>query len=50
MKNSIDNLFKITKKENRPALISYTVCGDNTKSKSLQILNSISKDLSLIHI
>ena len=52
MKNSIKNALKIAKSENRPALISYTVCGDNTKDKSLQILNSISKDLdlSLIHI
>ena len=47
MKNSINNAFKIAKKENRPALISYTVCGDNTKDKSLQILNSISKDLDI---
>ena len=47
MKNSINNAFKIAKKENRPALISYTVCGDNTKEKSLQILNSISKDLDI---
>ena len=47
MKNSINNAFRIAKKENRPALISYTVCGDNTKEKSLQILNSISKDLDI---
>ena len=47
MKNSINNAFSIAKKENRPALISYTVCGDNTKDKSLQILNSISKDLDI---
>ena len=47
MKNSINNAFKIAKKENRPALISYTVCGDNTKEKSLQILSSISKDLDI---
>ena len=47
MKNSINNAFKVAKKENRPALISYTVCGDNTKDKSLQILNSISKDLDI---
>ena len=47
MKNSINNAFKIAKKHNRPALISYTVCGDNTKNKSLQILNSISKDLDI---
>ena len=47
MKNSINNAFKVAKKEDRPALISYTVCGDNTKDKSLQILNSISKDLDI---
>ena len=47
MKNSINNAFKIAKKENRPALISYTVCGDNTKNKSLQILNSISNNLDI---
>ena len=47
MKNSINNAFKVAKKENRPALISYTVCGDNTKDKSLQILNSISRDLDI---
>ena len=47
MKNSINNAFKIAKKENRSALISYTVCGDNTKNKSLEILNSISKNLDI---
>ncbi len=35
--------FKTTKKENRPALLTYTVAGDNSKKKSLQILKSISK-------
>ena len=34
--------FKKCKKENRPALLTYTVAGDNTKKKSLEILNSIS--------
>ena len=44
MSNSlIHQTFKITKSENRPALITYTVAGDNTKKKSLEILNSISK-------
>ena len=43
MSNSLINQsFKICKKENRPALITYTVAGDNTK-KSLDILKSISK-------
>ena len=35
--------FEKTKKEKRPALITYTVAGDSTKKKSLEILNSISK-------
>ncbi len=48
MNNSINNAFKISKSENRPALISYTVCGDNSKDKSLEILNSISKDLDIV--
>ena len=35
--------FNKTKKEDRPALITYTVAGDSTKKKSLEILKSISK-------
>ena len=27
----INKTFSITKKENRPALLTYTVAGDNTK-------------------
>ena len=43
MKNSLINRsFEIAKRENRPALITYTVAGDNTKKKSLEILKSIS--------
>ena len=43
MKNSlINHAFKIAKSENRPALLTYTVAGDNTKKKSLEILKSIS--------
>ena len=34
--------FKKSKEEKRPALLTYTVAGDNTKKKSLEILNSIS--------
>ena len=34
--------FEKSKKEKRPALLTYTVAGDNTKKKSLEILNSIS--------
>ena len=42
IKSSINLAFKKCKKENRPALLTYTVAGDNTKKKSLEILNSIS--------
>ena len=43
MKSKIAIAFENCKKENRPALITYTVAGDNTKSNSLKILNKISK-------
>ena len=48
MKKSIDIAFKNANKENRPALISYTVCGDNSKKISLEILKSISKNLDIV--
>ena len=39
MQNSLINLaFKKAKNENRSALLTYTVAGDNTKKKSLEIL------------
>jgi len=38
----INQSFQNAKKENRPALITYTVAGDNTINKSLEILKSIS--------
>ena len=38
----INQSFENARKENRPALITYTVAGDNTKKKSLEILKSIS--------
>ena len=40
--SSISKTFKKLEKEKRPALLTYTVAGDNTKKKSLEILNSIS--------
>jgi tryptophan synthase alpha chain len=44
MNNSLINRsFKNARKEKRPALLTYTVAGDNTKKKSLEILKSISK-------
>ena len=42
MNSLISEAFSAAKKENRPALLTYTVAGDNTKKKSLEILKSIS--------
>ena len=42
MSSLINSAFKNAKKENRPALLTYTVAGDDTKKKSLEILKSIS--------
>ena len=41
--SQINQAFEIAKNENRPALLTYTVAGDFTKNKSLEILKSISK-------
>ncbi len=43
MTNLISLAFKKSKLEKRPALLTYTVAGDNTKQNSLKILKSISK-------
>ena len=50
MKSKIALAFKRCKKEKRPALITYTVAGDNTKSNSLKILNAISKPADIIEL
>ena len=42
-KSLISRSFENAKKNNRPALITYTVAGDYSKKKSLEILKSISK-------
>jgi len=42
--------FKNAKKEKRPALLTYTVAGDNTKKKSLEILKSISNYIDICEI
>ena len=48
---SLINLaFKKIKKENRPALLTYTVAGDNNKKRSLEILKSISKYADICEI
>ena len=41
MRNAIDLAFQKSKVKRRPLLISYTVCGDPNKKKSLEILKSI---------
>ncbi len=50
MLNPISLAFRKAKKENRPALLTYTVAGDNSKKKSLEILNSISKYADIVEL
>ena len=50
MFNPIDLAFKKAKEENRPALLTYTVAGDNTKKQSLVILNAISKHADILEL
>ena len=42
--------FKKCREEKRPALLTYTVAGDNTKKKSLDILKSISNNVDICEI
>jgi len=48
--SSISSAFDKSRKEKRPALLTYTVAGDNTKKKSLEILNSISNYADICEI
>ena len=50
MLNPIDLAFKKAKNENRPALLTYTVAGDSSKSQSLVILNRISKYADILEL
>ncbi len=50
MISPISLAFKKAKKENRPALLTYTVAGDNTKTKSLEILRSISSNADICEL
>ena len=50
MKSKIALVFKNCKKQKRPALITYTVAGDNTKNNSLKILDKISKHADILEI
>jgi len=42
--------FEKSRKEKRPALLTYTVAGDNNKKRSLKILNSISNYADICEI
>ena len=50
MKSQVGLTFKKCKRENRPALLTYTVAGDNTKKRSLEILKSISEYADILEI
>ena len=50
MKSQINQAFKRCKTENRPALVTYIVAGDNTKKKSLEILKSISEYADIVEL
>ena len=50
MRSKIALAFDNCKKEKRPALITYTVAGDNTKENSLKILNKISQHADILEL
>ncbi|MAJ23348.1 MAG: tryptophan synthase subunit alpha [Candidatus Pelagibacter sp. TMED64] len=50
MRSKISLAFKKCRKEKRPALITYTVAGDNNKDRSFEILKSISKYADICEI
>ena len=50
MNKNIGLAFNKCKKENRPALLTYSVAGDNSKNKSIEILKSISKYVDICEI
>jgi len=50
MVSLLNQAFQNAKSENRPALLTYTVAGDNTKKKSLEILKSISNHADICEL
>tara|TARA_B100001093_G_scaffold229728_1_gene220265 strand:- start:323 stop:1123 length:801 start_codon:yes stop_codon:yes gene_type:complete len=50
MNSNISMAFKKAKNENRPALLTYTVAGDNTKKKTLEILRSIANHADICEV
>jgi len=50
MTSHILEAFNQTKKEKRPALLTYTVAGDNTKKRSLDIIKAIAQNADIIEL
>jgi tryptophan synthase alpha chain len=50
MSVKIFEAFKKCKKEKRPALLTYTVAGDDTKKRSLEIIKSIAQYADIIEL
>ena len=50
MSSKIFEAFEKCKREKRPALLTYTVAGDNTKNKSLEIIKSIAQHADIIEL
>ena len=50
MSSKLLEVFKQCKREQRPALLTYTVAGDNTKKKSLEIIKSIADHADVIEL
>ena len=50
MRNAIQTVFNNIKKENRPALLTFTVAGDNSLKKSQEIIEKISNNADIIEL
>jgi tryptophan synthase alpha chain len=50
MRSKIFEVFEKCRKQKRPALLTYTVAGDTTKNKSLEIIKSIAQYADIIEL
>ena len=50
MKSKIALAFQKCKREKRPALITYTVAGDNNIQNSIKIMNAISRYADILEL
>ena len=48
--SQISLTFKKCREEKRPALLTYTVAGDNSKKKSLEILKTVSNHADICEL